>query len=76
MAKMKIYIKEIVRHEVTLDSEEFDLDDIQLNLNSYDKDNYAGDFCDIRTIEDKEWELEDYKIINNETNQSTPKNNT
>ncbi len=66
MKKLRIYVKETIRHAVTLDSNDFDLDEVKSELDGEHGDYYAGDFCSRSTMEDGEWELEDYEIIGEE----------
>lgn len=64
MVKKKIIIRvtETVHHMVKLELPEDEMNSLVEELDGLHGDDVAGDMCSRITLEDGEWELEDYEV--------------
>lgn len=62
MKKVTMYVTEAIRHKVSIDVCEDDIDSLEFDLKSEHADDYAGDYTSRETITDDDYELDDYTI--------------
>ena len=65
MSKKKIIIdvKEIITHKVELELDDDAMNRLIEDLDGHCSNDFAGDLCSHLTMQDGEWELEDYEVV-------------
>jgi hypothetical protein len=61
--KIVIYVTEKISHKVEIELEEDEINSLIEDLNSVLADDFAGDLCSSSTMQDGEWEMEEYEVI-------------